>query len=206
MFTGLIERTGQIIALTGLDNNKEMTRLIIDPGAQAYKTKLGDSIAVNGACLTVAEIKHQMLIFDISSETLRKTSLGLLREGDHVNLERAMALGDRLGGHMVSGHTDGTGVIHSVDKNSEGWLVRIKVDKNLSRYIIPKGSICLDGVSLTVNSLEDRDQNTILDLMLIPKTLETTTFSSLSSGQTINVEVDMVGKFLERLNQPHLKK
>jgi riboflavin synthase len=205
LFTGLIERTGQVIALMPAHQHaKEISQLIVDPGAAKYKVKLGDSVAINGCCLTVVSNDLNMLKFDISSETLTKTSLGLLHPDDAVNLERAMALGDRLGGHMVAGHVDTTGKILKIERNKDGWFIQINIPKSYSKYIISKGSICIDGISLTVNSLTDTEVGCLIDLMIIPKTIETTTISAMGVGQPVNIEVDLIGKYMERLQTPGL--
>jgi riboflavin synthase len=196
MFTGIIERQGQVIELSRRDASG-ITQLVIDPGLD-FATKLGDSIAVNGACLTVAAMNHG-LRFDVSSETLAKTSLGILAVGRSVNLERAMKLGDRLDGHIVAGHVDGVGVVSHVNPKSDGWDVGVDLPRELGRYVIPKGSITVDGVSLTVNSLKDDTSTTRVGLMLIPVTVEVTTFHALTPGQTVNIEVDLIGKYVERL-------
>ena len=157
MFTGIIERTGRVVSLTApesatCDLMAAITQLIIDPG-KGFETNLGDSVAVNGCCLTVTSNKMQLLAFDVSAETMRRTTMRGLREGSDVNLERALKLGDRLGGHMVSGHVDGVGTVERIQKLPDGWDLTMALPRELGRYVIAKGSICLDGVSLTVNAL-----------------------------------------------------
>jgi riboflavin synthase len=207
MFTGIVERTGKIVSLLrpsdygGQALGSGITQLIIDPG-KSFETSIGDSVAVNGCCLTVTSNKVQLLAFDVSSETLAKTSLAALRESDEVNLERALRVGDRLGGHLVSGHVDGTGDITRVKKQPEGWEVAVTVPHEMGRYFVAKGSICVDGVSLTVNSLADADDHTTIELMLIPTTVSLTSLKFLAVGQKVNVEVDPIGKYLERLVAP----
>ncbi len=203
MFTGIIERTGRVISLTapaagtaGLATS--ITQLIVDAGKD-FDTKIGDSVAINGCCLTVTSNKVSLLAFDVSHESLVRTSLGDLREGTDVNLERAMKVGDRLGGHLVSGHVDGTGIVEKTLKKADGWEITIAIDRHLGRYCITKGSICLDGVSLTINHLTDRGDQTILGLTLIPTTVSLTSFKALHEGQVINIEVDAIGKYVERL-------
>ncbi len=198
MFTGLVERTGKIVSLNTSDT---ITQLIVDAGKN-YETKVGDSVSVNGCCLTVTSNKVQMLAFDLSSETLGRTSLGRAVEGSEVNLERAMKLGDRLGGHMVSGHIDGLGRVDRILRKTDGWELKVFLPRDLRRYVIAKGSICLDGVSLTVNTVEDEDEGSIIGLMLIPTTVSLTAMKHLSEGQAIAVEVDLVGKYVERLVGP----
>ena len=209
MFTGIVERTGKVLSLTrppvaaaGMTGG--ITQLIVDAG-RGFETNPGDSVAVNGCCLTVTSNKFNMLAFDVSSETLSLTNLGDLTESHDVNLERALKLGDRLGGHMVSGHVDGQGVVQSIGKKPEGWELAIRISRELSRYVISKGSICLDGVSLTVNTVRDHPDTTDVGLMLIPTTVSLTTFNQLRPGQRLNVEVDTIGKYLERLSARGLR-
>lgn len=198
MFTGIIERTGKVVSLTA--SQAAITQLIIDVGA-AFETALGDSVAVNGCCLTVTSNERERLAFDLSSETLSKTSLSQLRADSEVNLERAMKLGDRLGGHLVSGHVDGLGVVESISKLAQGWDLKLRLGPDLARYAIAKGSICLDGVSLTVNSVADDSAGALIGLMLIPTTVNITGFKSVAAGQKLNVEVDQVGKWVERFSR-----
>ena len=206
MFTGIVERTGKVLSLTTPPAGASslmggITQLIVDPG-KGFDTRPGDSVAVNGCCLTVTSNKVQMLAFDVSRETLARTSLGELIEGKEVNLERAMKLGDRLGGHLVSGHVDGIAVVERILKKTDGWELILSIPHELGRYVIRKGSICLDGISLTVNELADQDQATMIGLTLIPTTVSLTSFKSLTEGQHVNVEVDAIGKFVERLGLP----
>jgi riboflavin synthase len=209
MFTGIVERTGQVLApapghSTGGEPGAAMgdiTRLAIAAGPD-YVTALGDSVAVNGCCLTVTGHDQGVLTFDVSGETLGKTSLGQLRHGSEVNLERALRVGDRLGGHIVSGHVDGTGTVRAVDKKPDGWELVIALTPALGRYCIPKGSICLDGISLTINRVDDRPGEVLVSLCLIPTTVEITTFKHLIDGQLVNIEVDSLGKYVERLMKP----
>lgn len=206
MFTGIVERTGKVLSLTAGPAGAQglmasITQLIVDPG-KGFETRPGDSVAVNGCCLTVTSNKVQMLAFDVSRETLAKTSLGELTEGKEVNLERAMKLGARLDGHIVSGHVDGTATVEQILKKPDGWVLVVEMPRELGRYVIRKGSVCLEGVSLTVNEIADRENSTMLSLTLIPTTVSLTSFKSLREGQRINLEVDAIGKFVERLTAP----
>jgi riboflavin synthase len=199
MFTGLVEAIGQI---NNIEPQSGSLRFSISVTNRTdYSTKIGDSVAVNGCCLTVAQHHADQMIFDVSHETLDKTQLGQLQMGSLVNLERAMRLGDRLGGHMVLGHVDGTAKVETVNQREDGWDVEVGIPTNFARYIIAKGSICLNGVSLTVNKLVDQKNQCLITLTLIPTTLQETTFHALTPGQTLNFEVDMIGKYLERLHQ-----
>lgn len=198
MLTGIVEKTGLLL------RQDHGHGLHIDAGP-AFDTRPGDSVAVNGCCLTVTNDGGSVLSFDVSTETLAKTALGSLREGDEVNLERAMKLGDRLGGHLVSGHIDGVGRVSRVRKDPGGWDIEIAVPQALGRYLIAKGSICLDGVSLTVNTLRDQGGESFVGLMLIPTTVHITTLKNLREGLPVNVEVDPIAKYVERLSLAHLK-
>ena len=204
MFTGLVERTGKVVALQrrAAFADDAIMRLLVDPGPVPYQTLLGDSVAVNGCCLTVVENNLGILAFDLSKETMDQTCFGAIVGDEFVNLERALALGDRLGGHMVSGHVDGIGKIQKIAKEPSGWVVTLEVPRRLGRYLIQKGSICVDGVSLTINDLDDVDTGTLVSLTLIPKTVDATTFRAMQSARLVNVEVDLIGKYIERLQQP----
>ena len=203
MFTGLVERIGRIAAIRE-QNGFKVLRVELSQ-AEPYATQLGESIAINGCCLTVTAFDQKSMEFDVSFESLAKTNLGRLAIGSAVNLERALRLGDRLGGHMVSGHVDGCGVLESIEALEGGWNVLVNVPRELSGYIIPKGSITLDGVSLTINAVEDRPEATRIRLTLIPVTITHTSFSELKAGWPLNIEVDLVGKYLERFASPYVQ-
>jgi riboflavin synthase len=205
MFTGIIERTGKIVSVSThhageTGGMSAITQLIIDPG-KGFDTNLGDSVAVNGCCLTVTSNKMQLLSFDVSRETLERTTLADIEEGQSANLERAMTLGARLGGHLVSGHVDCCGTIEDIQKNPDGWVMRISLPASHGRYLIAKGSICIDGVSLTVNTLTDSVDRTTVGVTLIPTTISLTCFRQAVAGMDVNIEVDLVGKYIERLTQ-----
>ena len=158
-------------------------------------TREGSSIAVNGVCLTATKVDAAGFWCDLSPETLARTNLGALREGSRVNLERPAAVGDRLSGHIVQGHVDGTGGFLSLDPLPDGnWWLKVRVPKELDRYMIHKGSITLDGVSLTIASLEDN----VVGVAIIPYTYENTVISSYVNGTGINTEVDLVGKYVQK--------
>ncbi len=202
MFTGLIETKGSILALK---NTEGMLTVTIRVDKKPFDVKYGDSVAINGCCLTVTDIDQQNLSFEVSKESIELTNLGQLDIGMVVNMERALRLGDRLGGHMVSGHVETMGTLESIEKNSDGWLVGVTVPRDAAKYIIPKGSICLDGVSLTVNTLSDFETNSLIELMLIPTTVSETTFGNLKTGWKLNIETDMTAKFIERLQSFSVK-
>jgi riboflavin synthase len=158
----------------------------------------GASIAVDGACLTAVDLREVSFAADVSAETLARTTLGGLKAGDAVNLERPLALGDRLGGHLVLGHVDGIGEIVAREAVGNGERVRLRLPNGLAQYVVEKGSIALDGISLTVNSLPSREE---IELFLIPETLRATTWGKKAQGARVNVEADILGKHVARLLQ-----
>jgi riboflavin synthase len=198
MFTGIVEELG---AVTGRDTLADAARLTIRGPIVTADAGHGDSIAVNGVCLTVAELLADgQFTADVMAETLDRSNLGELRVGSSVNLERAAAINSRLGGHIVQGHVDGTGQVVS-RAPSENWeVVRIEVPAAVARYIVEKGSITVDGISLTVSALgaEPRDW---FEVSLIPTTRELTTLGSAPVGTQVNLEVDVIAKYVERLLQ-----
>ena len=192
MFTGIVEDRGKILRADARGQGK---RLMVRVPAHLTDLHLGDSINVNGTCLTVVEKTGDNVAVDVSSETLEKTTFREVREGDEVNLERAMKLSDRLGGHLVTGHVDGVGTL--VERRSERDFVqlRIQIPKSVSRYVVTKGSIAIDGISLTVNAC-GRDE---IEITLIPYTLEKTTLIGKRMGDRLNLETDILGKYVEKL-------
>lgn len=192
MFTGIVEELGQVTAVEDLGDS---SRFRLRGPAVTEGAKHGDSIAVNGVCLTVVDLDEGEFTADVMAETLDRSSLGALVPGSRVNLERPMAVGDRLGGHIVQGHVDGTGTI--VDrKTSENWeIVKVSLPADLTRYVVEKGSITVDGVSLTVVDAGP-DYFTI---SLIPTTLALTTLGIKQPGDPVNLEVDVIAKYVERL-------
>jgi riboflavin synthase len=192
MFTGIVETTGKV---TRIDRLSESVRLSIAAGRVSEDVALGDSIAVNGVCLTVVSIDAPELVFDAVYETLRRTTLGSLAVGDVVNLERAMVANGRFGGHIVQGHVDGVGRIASMRPVGNAWQVHVDVDTNLLRYIVEKGSVCIDGISLTV---ADAGRSSF-SVSVIPHTWENTTLSARRAGDALNIECDIIGKYVERL-------
>ncbi|WP_367039856.1 riboflavin synthase [Streptomyces sp. Je 1-332] len=192
MFTGIVEELGEITAVENLD---DASRFRVRGPVVTEGAKHGDSIAVNGVCLTVVEHEGEEFTADVMAETLNRSSLGALAAGSRVNLERPTAVGDRLGGHIVQGHVDGTGEIVE-RKPSENWeIVKISLPADLSRYVVEKGSITVDGVSLTVVEA-GIDYFTI---SLIPTTLALTTLGIKQPGDPVNLEVDVIAKYVERM-------
>lgn len=192
MFTGIIEETGTVkkINLTGKSGSLEIGAKKVLEG-----TKIGDSIAVNGVCLTVTKLSPSTFTADIMAETVRRSSLGSLSSGSSVNLERAMAADGRFGGHIVSGHIDGTGKIVNLKKEENAVWVHISADKEILALIVEKGSVAIDGISLTVASVSDSE----FAVSIIPHTASETTLLSKKAGDTVNLENDIVGKYVRKL-------
>ncbi|GAB2908799.1 riboflavin synthase [Streptomyces mayteni] len=192
MFTGIVEEQGEVIAL---DRAGDSARLRLSCSVVTEGTGHGGSIAVNGVCLTVIELGEGEFTADVMAETLSRSTIGGLAPGDRVNLERPMALGDRLGGHLVQGHVDGTATLLDRTPGDHWDLVTFSLPAELARYVVDKGSITVDGVSLTVvEAGEER-----FSLGLIPTTLDLTTLGAKRPGDRVNLEVDVVGKYVERL-------
>lgn len=193
MFTGIIEAKGSVTELAQLNSE---WRLTLNTGPlDLGDVKLGDSIAVNGCCLTVVSLVPTGFAADVSNETLRCTTLGNLTKGSEVNLEKAMLATDRFGGHIVSGHVDGVGELESIKPEGKSLVLNFNAPAELARYIAAKGSICIDGTSLTVNSVD----GTRFSINLIPHTQEETISGSYVEGQKVNLEVDLIARYLERL-------
>jgi riboflavin synthase len=192
MFTGIIEDKGRFLRVEYQGQKK---RLTLELPMNLTDVQLGDSININGVCLTIVEKRGQTIQLDLSPETLQKTVLGGLKEGDKVNLERALRLTDRLGGHIVTGHIDGIGIIVEKRKEMDFLNFKIRIPKSISKYVVQKGSIAIDGISLTVNESQGED----IQLSLIPYTLEKTTLMDKKVGDQVNVESDVLGKYVEKL-------
>jgi riboflavin synthase len=196
VFTGLVERTGKIVNKI---SESGFIKLNVHVGDD-FIVAIGDSVAINGCCLTVARIESRDLLwFDINHETLAKTSLGGLSLHSIVNLERAMQLGDRLGGHLVTGHVDGLGRIETFTQVAGGHDLKISIASELAQQVVLKGSLTIDGVSLTVNSVEDFEDRSSVSFTLIPVTLQKTAFVEAKAGQHVNIETDIIAKHVERL-------
>lgn len=192
MFTGLVEELGQV---KRIDRGVKSVRLTVSAKKILSDVKLGDSIAVNGACLTVVEYSNNWFTADVMPETVARTALAGLKAGDTVNLERTLRIGDRLGGHIVSGHIDGVGTISAREQNDNAVIVRIQAGSNIMRYIVEKGSISIDGTSLTVVDFGE-DWFTV---SLIPHTAGHTTVGLKKVGEVVNLEADIIGKYVEKL-------
>ena len=192
MFTGIIEDKGKVLRV---EFRGQAKRLTIGLPVHLTELQLGDSINVNGVCLTVVERSGQGVTLDLSEETIKKTALGELKGEDPVNLERALKLTDRLGGHIVTGHIDGVGVILEKKKERDFVNLKIRIPKNILKYVVSKGSIAIDGISLTVNELIGED----VQITLIPYTLEKTNLMEKKTGDRVNVEADILGKYVEKM-------
>jgi riboflavin synthase len=195
MFTGIVQAVGTIEALSPLQGEMQGgVRLVVEAsGLELSDVRIGDSICVQGACLTVVAIEGERLSFDVSRETLDCTA-GLERPGK-VNLEASLGLGDKLGGHLVTGHVDGVGEVLAFEPAGESVLLRLRAPVGLAKYVARKGSVCVDGVSLTVN----RAEGDVFEINLIPHTLAATTLSRLASGEEVNLEVDLIARYVERM-------
>jgi riboflavin synthase len=191
MFTGIIEAKGQV---TGREAGEDLTRLTIATG-NLDRLTIGDSIAINGVCLTAVDTSPGMVTLEVVPETLSRTNLGSLVEGDDVNLELPMPADGRFDGHIVQGHVDGVGVVESIAPSGDSRVVAIHVPQSLTRYLVEKGSVTVDGISLTVARVVESG----FEVAVIPHTLEVTTLGLRKPGDTVNLEVDVLAKYVERL-------
>jgi len=192
MFTGIIEEKGSV---RSIEFDGENARIVISATAVTDGTNAGDSISVNGVCLTALDISRDSFAADVSRETLDRSTLGSLASGSPVNLERAVTPMTRLGGHIVQGHVDGRGTFISATRDGDFWTVRIGFPPEFAKYLVYKGSVAVEGISLTVASLADDH----FDIAVIPKTWELTNLSSLSPGDPVNLEADVIAKYVERM-------
>jgi riboflavin synthase len=192
MFTGIIEELGTV---RDVEERGENARMIISARVVTEGTNQGDSISVNGVCLTALDLWPDSFAADVSKETLQRSTLGALKAGTRVNLERAVTPATRLGGHMVQGHVDARGEFMSVADHGESWTIRFRFPKEISRYLVFKGSVAVEGISLTIATLAQD----YFEVAIIPKTWEVTNLSHLKPGDGVNLEVDVIGKYVERL-------
>ena len=191
MFTGIVEGTGRVRSVSKSRKGAD-TALRVELGRLARGLKRGDSVCINGACLTVTKLSKGEAEFEMVAETIRRTNLGGVRHGDSVNIERSMRVGDRLEGHFVLGHVDGTGIIEKIEKMPSETMIWIKLEKGLARSLVPKGSIAVDGISLTLVDVKgDR-----VSVSLIPHTLEVTALGLRRKGNRVNIETDILGKYV----------
>lgn len=191
MFAGIIEGMGSI---RRIEPNGEGRILAVETSLDLSDTKIGDSIAVNGACLTAVKIQNRLFEVDVAPETVRRTTFRNAAPGDRVNVERALKLSDRLDGHLVSGHVDGTGTVASKHRVSNAWVISIEADRELLEEMIEKGSVAIDGISLTVNKCAEN----CFEVSIIPHTAGITTIENRSKGERVNIETDMIGKYVKK--------
>ena len=191
MFTGLIE---MLCIVKSVRHTAGAMQLTVDLGKLADETKVGDSIAINGTCLTVAQLTANVAVFDVSPETLRKSALGKLKAGSQVNVERAVKAGDRLGGHIVAGHIDGTATIAAVHKQDKVWNIKFSAPSELLDQMVVKGSVAVDGISLTIASLDKGS----FGAAIIPETLKKTTLGQTKIGDSVNIETDIIAKTVKK--------
>jgi riboflavin synthase len=198
MFTGIVLAKGRLTSITERGGDLELG--IDAAGLDSARLGIGDSISVQGACLTVTRRQGSCFFADVSRETMAKTTLGKLKAGSSVNLEPSLRAGDALGGHMVSGHVDALGVLRQLTEDARSRRMEFELPADLMRFVAPKGSICINGVSLTVNKVEGPR----FDVNIIPHTLKETTLGGLGIDDEVNIEIDVVARYLDRLAQPSL--
>lgn len=193
MFTGIIQAQGQV---RHIETRQGDWRLSVDVGdLDMSDVQLGDSIATNGVCLTAVALDNSSFVADVSAESLKVTTLGELTVGTKLNLEKALRLQDRLGGHLVSGHVDGVGVVKSIQADARSWRYQIEAPLDIARYIAQKGSVCINGISLTVNGVDQ----CVFDVNIVPHTRAETNIIDWKEGSRVNLEVDLLARYLERL-------
>jgi len=192
MFTGIVEGIGKVKKISKITKNRSAIQMIVDLGKHSRGLKTGQSVALNGVCLTVTKLSKDECTFEMIEETTKKTDLGNLKPGGIVNIERSLKAGDRLEGHFVLGHVDGVGIIKKIEKKPKEVQVWFQIPKNLSKYVVKKGSIAIDGISLTVVEMK----NNMASVCLIPHTIEVTNFKTKKIGDKINIETDILGKYI----------
>ncbi len=192
MFTGIVIGTGIVKNISKNTKNRSAVQMTVDLGKQSKGLKIGQSVALNGVCLTVTKLSKNLGRFEMIDETTKKTDLGNLKTGSIVNIERSLKAGDRLEGHFVLGHVDGVGIIKKILKKPKEVQVWFEVQKKLAKYIVKKGSIAIDGISLTVVEIK----NNLVSVSLIPHTIEITNFKTKKVGDKINIETDILGKYI----------
>ena len=197
MFTGIVTGMGNVRSLRPLGGGQDMRIVIGTPWADTASIAVGASVACGGCCLTAVEVGPDWFAVDVSNETLSKTKLGTWAVGSRMNLERSLRMGDELGGHIVSGHVDGLGTVQSVVPENGSWRVRVEVPRALSRFIAAKGSVAIDGVSLTVNDVDAAS----FGVNVIPHTWDVTTLGQLSPGDSVHIEIDMLARYVARLHE-----
>ncbi|MBM2851648.1 MAG: Riboflavin synthase [Candidatus Nitrosotenuis sp.] len=192
MFTGIIEGIGKIIKIEKKTGNRSAVKMTVDLGKHAKGLKIGQSVALNGVCLTVTGISNSKCNFEMIEETTKKTDLGNLKEGGVINIERSLRVGDRMEGHFVLGHVDGVGIIKKIEKKPKEIKIWLEIPKNLTKFVVQKGSIAIDGISLTVVDV----QKNLASVCLIPHTVDVTNFQTRKIGDKVNIETDILGKYI----------
>ncbi len=192
MFTGIIEGIGKVVKINKNTTNRSAFQMIIDLGKHSKGLKIGQSVALNGVCLSVTKISKNKCSFEMIDETIKKTDLGNLKVGGIVNIERSLKVGDRMEGHFVLGHVDGVGIIKKIEKKPKEIKLWFEIPKKLSKYVVKKGSIALDGISLTVVDVKKNNAS----VCLIPHTMNVTNFNSKKVSDKINIETDILGKYI----------
>jgi riboflavin synthase len=192
MFTGIVEGIGKIEKISKNTKNRSAIEMTVNLGKYAKGLKIGQSVALNGVCLTATKLSKSNCVFEMIEETTRKTDLGNLKPGDIVNIERSLKTGDRLEGHFVLGHVDGVGIITKIQNKSKEVQIWFEIPKKLSKYVVKKGSIAVDGISLTVVDVK----NNLASVCLIPHTIQVTNFKKKNVGDKINIETDILGKYI----------
>jgi len=192
MFTGIVEGIGKIEKISKNTKNRSAIEMTVNLGKYAKGLKIGQSVALNGVCLTATKLSKSNCVFEMIEETTRKTDLGNLKPGDIVNIERSLKTGDRLEGHFVLGHVDGVGIITKIQKKSKEVQIWFEIPKKLSKYVVKKGSIAVDGISLTVVDVKKN----LASVCLIPHTIQVTNFKTKNIGDKINIETDILGKYI----------
>lgn len=195
MFTGIVEETGTVVSFT---EQKNAWRLVLEAHVVTQGLQMGDSVAVNGCCLTAVAFTEDRIEFDLLAESVRLTSIAGVEAGGKVNLERALLPSTRMGGHFVSGHVDGTGLIETIEPRGKDFYLRIKPDAEWLRYIVHKGCITIDGISLTVAAVDESG----FEIWLIPHTMEVTNLHTKKNGDRVNLEFDLIAKYVEKLFAP----
>ena len=192
MFTGIIEGIGKVIKIEKKTDNRSAVKMTVDLGKHAKGLKIGQSVALNGVCLTVTGISNSKCNFEMIEETTKKTDLGNLKEGGIINIERSLKVGDRMEGHFVLGHVDDVGIIKKIEKKPKEIKIWLEIPKNLTKFVVQKGSIAIDGISLTVVDV----QKNLASVCLIPHTVDVTNFHTRKIGDKINIETDILGKYI----------
>jgi len=198
MFTGIVQGVGTIVSIRRREDDYTLE---VDTDGHVPDPAVGESVALDGVCLTVVAASGAVLSFDVSAETIGRTAFTSAREGDRLNIERALALGERMGGHLMQGHVDSVGTVAGIERSGEGYVVEIGLAPEGMRYVVEKGSIAISGISLTVASKRERS----ITIAVIPHTWEVTTLNEKPAGSTVNIEYDIIAKYVENLVKPYSK-